>query len=143
MATMPFSGTISSANLQSVFGLYSSYSSSGYYRGGRIPSNELVIGTWSEFTYSPGSTEWVTNSSNNTFQVYWNGGTMGSGSGTSSTERIFGSFQYERGILSSSAGNFAFYSVRRRYYVYEAINTDVPFSGQISSSQWYGARTAN
>lgn len=157
MATMPSSGTISSANLQSVFGSDSSFSSADYYRGGSfVPSTKLIpgyeyFGTWSSWAFKYPVTDFVNtfrsyNSATGVFEWWWEDTRLASMS--SSTQYVTtGGYQYERGAFREQISTTFYYEIRRRTITYVPpqvvdINTGVPTSGVITSSNWYGAESA-
>lgn len=145
MPTMPSSGQISSSNLQSVFGKDSTFSSADYYRGGVfVPTSKTVIGSFGPYQYSQASGSeyyWLINTSTSKASILWNGTTIASNLSSSLIEYLHvpGGYRYELGSLQTSAAPFQWYNLRRRTEYEQSINTGVPSSGVLTSSNWYGA----
>lgn len=164
--TLPASGAISLQNLITEFG--GGTKLTDFYRGGGlVPATGEVTNyqAWSSFEYnflgpSPPSpanvTEgWSVAERNSdglliSAEVYWGGAEVVSGSAAATElddpDTGGGSgYQYQRGTLQESYddGTFTYhyYNVRRRRYTVttESINTDVPTSGAIFLTDFYGA----
>lgn len=151
--TLPASGAISLQDLITEFG--GGTKLTDFYRGGaRVPATRVVAlyGTWSSYFYQYGLT-----GGGNPYYVrqrtglqnvvfVWNGATVatlinqgGVSSGAGSV--IVGGYQYSAGSYQEVDGEYTLYSIRRRTYseTTESINTDVPTSGAIFLTDFYGA----
>lgn len=136
------SGAISLSQVQGEFGGANPISMSEYYRGGAYVPTTISTTTTSAWyaQFSP-LWAWVINSGTSTFQAYWDGTNVGSGSGSSIT---VGGYTYDVGSLwttiSDKFGTTYYYEIRRTGSTSETVNTSIPSSGTISMSQFYGGR---
>lgn len=78
---------------------------------------------------------WVIGSS-----VTW--GNSNIGNPGAATEFVSGGFRYFRGAFFYNDGSDNFYQVSRRSETTETVNTDVPTSGTITLSDFYGGRAS-
>jgi hypothetical protein len=152
---MPFlqsSGSISISDIRNLFGGPSSPSLANYYRGGAyIPSTKTVSTTVREPSsgeyYDNGWTTYVwmimTTASK---QVRWNSAVVANPADNSVTSISAGGYTYYRGTLRYTQSGS--YGISNYYYgVYRTsgsttttnINTNIPTSGTISLSNFYGA----
>lgn len=154
--TLQTSGAISLANLQTEYTDTAPISLSEFYRnGGKVPSTITVnvpAGSWSSYLYSRTGTTyyWVT-------FVFasgvWAGSSAGfpSLTGQATTSVSVGGFDYERGsfvetVTTGTGKNQvtnSYYRIRRRTSATTStisVNQNVPTSGTISLSQFYGGR---
>lgn len=153
---MPFlqnSGAISLNNIKTLFGGPVSPSIANYYRGGSyIPANKTVNYTErqpSSGEYYDGAHTWRFDQNGNNTLIQWAGSLVYNQYGTVSTltSVTLGSFTYYRGsyrqTTASAVKGFVqfYYGVYRTYpsSYQQAINTNIPSSGTISLSQFYGA----
>ena len=132
------SGTISFTDIVNEFGGAAPYSLNQYYRGGaRVPAtrNTYIRDPASGGLYSPlpPMSMWI----GMTGEVWWNGSRVASGAGGTSV--IVGEWTYHRGDVDPTGSAGSWYIVYRTKGGTTAINTNVPTSGQISFSQFYGA----
>lgn len=143
MATMPSTGALSFSNLQTVMGGANPISLSEYYRNGTyVPSTKSVTvqePSSGEY-YSPGSYSWYdsfnSKSGLSTYFIYWAGSLVGNFSSSQGwTSYTSGSTTYYRG----SSQGASYYGIYRTTLSTVNINTNVPTSGTISMSQFYGA----
>jgi hypothetical protein len=142
------SGAISLANLQSEYGGANPISISEYYRNGPYVPNSITTGTTvteGPF-YNSGSPAYVWiggyDNTNEILQIIWNGSSLNP-SGASGTSWTSGIYTYYRGAQQSDDGKSnRYYSVSRTYgsSTTTYVNQNVPTSGQISLSQFYGGR---
>lgn len=131
------SGAISLANLQGQYGGANPISMSEYHRktdnSGYVDHSKTV--TTGEYYATSGATyHWRTYLSTSHF-LYWNGVNVGNPSG-SVTSYTTGGYTYLRGTYVTVAFNNYYYKIKRRYTTY--LNQNVPTSGAISLSQFYG-----
>ena len=156
--TLQTSGAISLANLASEYTDSQPNSLSEFYRnGGKVPSTITVnvpAGSWSSYLYSQTGTTyyWAT------FvfaSAVWAGSSAGfpSLTGSTVTSVSVGGFDYERGsfvetITTGTGKNqstTSYYRIRRRTSATTStisVNQNVPTSGTISLSQFYGGRAS-
>ena len=141
------SGAISLSQVQSEFTGANPISMSEYYRGGSYVPTSVggAAGAWSGYT---GTTSYTFRySSFNITYIYWAGALIGSVGGNI-TNRIIGSYEYNRGSqfnyvagTKNDPESFTFYAIRRRTTATSVtVNTGIPASGAISMSQFYGGR---
>ena len=154
--TLQTSGAISLANLQTEYTDTAPISLSEFYRnGGKVPNTITVnvpAGSWSSYLYD--------RTGNNYYWVVaffaggqWAGSSAGFNSLTVSTATsvTVGGFEYQRGsfvetITTGTGKNqvtSSYYRIRRRTTATTStisVNQNVPTSGTISLSQFYGGR---
>lgn len=140
MAALQSSGAISLANVQAEFGGANPISMSEYYKGGSyVPS--AAPGPWTSYygIISSGS-NWYWNSDG---YIYWDG-TYITGSAPYSGQFVSGSYTYEIGTQfdfvdgGKNDPGVGYSTVRRRVTALD-IAPNVPTSGSISFSDFYGA----
>ena len=149
---MPFlqsSGAISINDIKTLFGGPTSPSMSNYYKGGAyIPATKTVSeGPFYLRTGGPGQYYWsnTNNFINDVTEVLWNldtydkyySPTFSIPRDNNLTSYTTGGFTYLRGTLQLDSGGTQAYQVSRTSSV--TINPNVPSSGVISLSQFYGA----
>ncbi len=154
--TLQTSGSISLADLASEYTDSAPHSMSEFYRnGGKVPNSVTVnvpAGSYTAEQYSTTSPIYWWRPAVLT-QIYWNGVVVNQGALTSTTATTYsaGGFDYARGALvgnfTTGTGKTAFtapnYKVKRRTSATtstQSVNQNVPTSGQISLSQFYGGR---
>lgn len=138
------SGAITFSNLQTEYGGANPISLSEYYKDGTyVPSSITTPAAWTAYTYVAGNTNWT----EGPFGTFVNWGGTSQGSPTSgSTSFTAGGYEYQKGTLQSTSsdkyGTTNFYSVRRRSTsgTTTTVNANVPTSGTISMSNFYGGR---
>jgi hypothetical protein len=137
------SGQIAMSDIVNEFGGNAPHSISEYYRGGgEVPTSITLVSnylsldsTFVFYAYNLSGGYWV--------WQWWFGGTLVGG--TSASQFSSGNRTYYR---NGAISNRYFYSPDGTYYygtpyamtVIETANLNVPSSGQISFSQFYGAR---
>jgi len=136
------SGAISLSQVQGEFGGANPISMSEYYRNGAyVPSTITTTSTTGWYGQFSPLWSWVIYSGTRTYQAWWNGTNVGSGSGSSIT---VGGYTYEVGSLwntiSDKTGTNYYYQIRRTGSTSTTVNTSIPSSGTISMSQFYGGR---
>ena len=151
--TLQSSGAISLANLASEYTDSAPNSLSEFYRnGGKVPNS---------ITTNVPAGSYVTQYNQSTYywrvglfsEIRWNNVTINQGALTSSTATTYsaGGFDYQRGSFvgnvttgsGKTAFTWAYYQVRRRTSATTStqnVNQNVPTSGTISLSQFYGGR---
>lgn len=161
--TLPSSGTLSIADVVGEFGGSASHAIDEYYRDGAYVPSKLsrqetntTYGSFTSYYYQALSTGgngfyyFEYDPGANRVTILWAGATIIGGStpalaGQSSTSWITGGYQYERGFTERDTNKYA---VRRRTIetttetVWFDVNTGVPLSGQISITDFYGARNS-
>lgn len=142
MPTLQSSGAISIGDIAGVMGGSQPHSLSEYYRGGGlVPStktvtvNEGPFGSLNNYHLSSGP---LTNT------IFWAGSQVTSGFSNGVTSVTVGGVTYYRGSEFYREGVFKqddqiYYTVSRSYSSTVSINANVPISGQISLSNFYGA----
>ena len=136
------SGAISLSQVQGEFGGSNPISMSEYYRNGSyVPSTITTTSTTGWYgQFSPLWT-WIVPAGTSTYQAYWNGTNVGSGSGSSIT---VSGYTYDVGSLwntiSDKTGTTYYYQIRRTGSTSTTVNSSIPTSGTISMSQFYGGR---
>lgn len=145
--TLQTSGAISFSQIQSEFGGSNPISMSEYYRNGSYVPSSITsgAGSWSSYT---GSTSAPGYYWSNLYILVWNGSQISnswSGSGTFTS----GGYDYQREstyfatTYDKYAGNIYYYKVRRRTSgTTITVNSNVPTSGTISMSNFYGGRAS-
>ncbi len=148
MPILQSSGAISMANLRDNFGAGNPVSLSSYYRGGSLvpatkgSSTTITEGpTYSRF--SPIYYVTTTHPSETGGSYYWNGSFIGT---TGASSLYSGGYTYYKGsyveVVASDAYNTIYgYRISRSYISNTTtnINGNVPTSGTISLSNFYGA----
>ena len=141
--TLQTSGAISLSQIQSEFGGSNPISMSEYYRNGsNVPSTITGnAGSWSSYVGNTSSYYW-----SNLYILVWNSSQISStwnGSGTFTS----GGYDYQRestyftSTYDKFAGTIFYYRVRRRTSGSTfTVNSNVPTSGTISMSNFYGGR---
>ena len=136
------SGTISLSQVQGEFGGSNPISMSEYYRNGSyVPSTITTTSTTGWYGQLSPLWSWVVASGTSTYQAYWNGTAVGSGSGSSIT---VSGYTYDVGSLwntiSGKSGTTYYYQIRRTGSTSTTVNSSIPTSGTISMSNFYGGR---
>lgn len=147
------SGAISFSDLQTEWSDTGSISMSELYKDGGaigVASSVLEVGSYGpSYGYYFGVTGGAGGPGNQNY--YWavTGGTASLvyanssvGSGVTGTSYIAGGFQYVRGSFFYNDGSSNFYLIARRTYANTTVNTDVPTSGTITLSDFYGGRAS-
>lgn len=155
--TLQTSGSISLADLASEYTDSPPYSMSEFYRnGGKVPNSVTVnvpAGSYTSQQYRATAPVYWWRAAVLT-QIIWNGTVVGpSGAIISSTATSYsyGGYDYARGAFVANVtlgtGKNAFtapnYKVKRRTSATtssQSVNQNVPTSGQVSLSQFYGGR---
>lgn len=154
--TLQASGAISFSDLQTEYGDTGPISASELYRNGSlVPTNIVSVGTWGPYLHTiPFNNEvvWNYDGNGNTSWYYRAHSTerVALGSGNPNQSQVIlsnnGLYQYQCGPNvppDRSAGNgtnYASYQIRARTYANDSVNTDVPASGTITLSDFYGGR---
>lgn len=146
--TLQASGTISLSNLQAEYGGSNPISVSEYYRGGAYVPNNVSVNTTVDYgwRYDPNNGIWRTGSAGYC-QVLWDGSYVyySNNTGSNLTSIVSGNSTYYRGnLVNTNYSNSYHYT----WYVKkvsstttnEAVNTNVPTSGTVSLTQYYGGR---
>lgn len=138
------SGAISLSQIQAEYGGANPISMSEYYRNGSYVPSTIGggAGAWTAYTYVDGNTNWTEGTFGNF--VNW-GGTPVANPAIGATTITADGYEYEKGTLqgstSSKYGSSYFWSVRRRTVGSSiTVNANVPTSGTISMSNFYGGR---
>lgn len=136
------SGAISLSQVQGEFGGSNPISMSEYYRNGSyVPSTITTTTTTSWYSQMSPLWSWIVPAGTSTYQAYWNGTNVGSGSGSSIT---VSGYTYDVGSLwntiSDKSGTTYYYEIRRTGSTSTTVNSSVPTSGTISMSNFYGGR---
>ena len=153
--TLQTSGTISLADLASEYTDSTPYSMSEFYRnGGKVPNS---------ITTNVPAGSYVTQYNQTSYywrvgifaEIRWNNVSINSGALTGSTATTYsaGGYDYERGAFvgnvttgsGKSSFTWQYYQVRRRTSATTTttnVNQNVPTSGQVSLSQFYGGRAS-
>ena len=151
--TLQTSGSISLANLASEYSDSQPNSLSEFYRnGGKVPNSittNVPAGSYST-QYNVNTHYWRVGIFSD---LRWNNVTVNSGAMTSATATTvtIGGFDYERGAFVANitqgsgkvAFTYAYYKIKRRTSATtstQSVNQNVPTSGTISLSQFYGGR---
>lgn len=156
--TLQTSGSISLADLASEYTDSAPYSMSEFYRnGGKVPNSITVnvpAGSYTSEQYSTSSPIYWWRQAIFA-DVRWNGTVVNSGQMTNvnATTYSAGGYDYARGALvglyTTGTGKTAFtgtnYKIKRRTSATTSsqnVNQNVPTSGQVSLSQFYGGRAS-
>lgn len=147
MATLPSSGAISLNDIQNVMGGTNPISMSEYYRGGAyVPATKTVTVNEGP-SYQLGAVGganayyWLDRTGTNTELIYWNaivtskGPTITATAPAGATSVTVSGITYTRGAFVASSR----YEISRSFQSTTNINTNVPTSGTISISNFYGA----
>ena len=149
--TLQTSGAISLANLASEYTDSTPYSMSEFYRnGGKVPNSITVnvpAGSYST-QYNINNYYWRVGIFS---ELRWNGASITTTAVYNATTVTIGGFDYERGAfvanITQGSGKvsftYAYYKIKRRTSATTStlsVNQNVPTSGQVSLSQFYGGR---
>jgi len=148
------SGQISLSQVQTEFGGANPISMSEYYKNGSyVPSTVgSAAGSWSS-NYATTTYRWQVLWSGSQLlstQLKWNGTTVYSSTTDSSSTQFNGvsGYDYQKGSQYSSSGGtkndpfteHVYYIRRRTTATTVTVNANIPTSGTISMSQFYGGR---
>jgi hypothetical protein len=113
-----------------------------YYRNGSyVPSTIYTNYNFVNGVYSAeNQTYWYTDSTTETSGIYIGGTLVRSGASYYSTQWVNGSRTYNRATYKGSYYQFSYYSYNRYDTLTESVNQNVPTSGTISLSDFYGGR---
>jgi hypothetical protein len=145
------SGAISLANLQSEYGGSNPISLSEYYKNGSyVPSSVTSLGSMSaeRFELNVSWAWWNENSSETSqpcyWRMYWDDVQVGGGVSCSGPPSYVdsGGYRYYFGTLRTNnvSGFQDWYYIKRQAILTTNVNTNVPTSGTISLSNFYGGR---
>lgn len=144
---LPSSGQISLLDLQNEYGGSSPISMSEYYRNGPYVPNSITSGTVRDPSsgdyYVEGYYSWITQvGTNEVVMIQWDGSTIFSYDGSSFTSITIGGYTYYRGDFRKETDipSWQWYGLYRTYSTTILVNQNVPTSGQISLSNFYGGR---
>jgi hypothetical protein len=143
---LPSSGIITMQDLQDEYGGGHPIDIVEYYRNGSyVPSTIYTNYNFAYDVYSASNqTYWYTDSTSETSGIYIGGTLVRSGasySSTSWTSNIGGGTRtYTRASYKGSFNQFNYYSYNRYDTLIESVNQNVPTSGTISLSDFYGGR---
>ncbi len=130
--TLQSSGSISLSQVQAEYGGSNPIGMNEYYRNGSH------VNAYTAYQYTGSSYAWYTYNNTNG-QANWNGSSIGSGMGNS-TSKVTGNYTYQRGSLQSTINvkgtTTRIYQIRRKYS--GSANNNVPTSGSISMNDFYG-----
>lgn len=155
MPTLPSSGPLSINDIKNVMGGPASPSMANYYRGGAyVPSQKTVTSSTREpssgefYQLSGSQYLWVSRTFSATrANAVWANVNQGASGDPNATTLTVGNTTYYRGSFRGIVYNDGYGNIEYGYGVYRItttnttvnINTNVPTSGQISISQFYGA----
>jgi len=147
--TLQTSGAISLSQVQSEFGGGNPISMSEYYRGGSYVPTSVggSAGAWSGYQANASTYYWSVVGNANYLE--WANVNVG-GFSSSASSHTSGGYEYEKGTLFTSSGGGKgggpvtyYYRIRRRSTGSSTVvNTNVPASGTISMSNFYGGRNS-
>lgn len=144
--TLQASGAISFSEIRDEYGDSGSVSMSEFYRNGSlVPDTVVEVGSTvgpRGYFFGVGTNVdgtnyyWVISST-----AVWNNSTVSSNTG-GATSFIAGGFQYFRGAFFYNDGAENYYQISRRSYSNTPANQDVPESGTVTLSDFYGGRAS-
>jgi hypothetical protein len=138
---LPSSGIITLKNLQDEYGGSNPINISEYYRNGSyVPNSITEYYNYQYGIYDIGGTYWYTDSNTNKSGMYLNGTNWYSSGSYNNTQITSGNRTYTRATYQGAFYQFKYYSYNTYDVRAVSVNQNVPTSGAISLSNFYGGR---